>query len=148
MNIYHKAMFCWNFQRDVDSCKIDSHQDNRSCVPGSMLPSLTDNQTKDPANILPPQPQQTMRYKEFELDTKISRLVSSICPGNIYLFKVINRNTRKRCEICSKSTIKTPEWRQWRRYSVFIVNFEHISPPFSSFSIVDFEQVNISWVVP
>ena len=75
MNIYHKAMFCWNFQRDVDSGKIDSHQDNRSCVPGSMLPSLTDNQTKDPANILPPQPQQTMRYKEFELDTKISRLV-------------------------------------------------------------------------
>ena len=23
--------------------------------------------------------------------------------------------------------IKTPERRQWRRYSVFIVNFEHIS---------------------
>ena len=25
---------------------------------------------------------------------------------NNYLFKVINRNTRKRCEICSKLTIK------------------------------------------
>ena len=23
-------------------------------------------------------------------------------------------------------TIKTPEWRQWRRSGVFIVNFEHI----------------------
>ena len=29
-----------------------------------------------------------------------------------------NSNTRRRCEICSKLTIKTP--------SVFIVNFEHI----------------------
>ena len=28
---------------------------------------------------------------------------------------------------CSKSTIKTPEGRQGRRSSVFIVSFEHIS---------------------
>ena len=28
-------------------------------------------------------------------------------PANIYLFKVNNKNTRKRCEICSKLTIKT-----------------------------------------
>ena len=33
-------------------------------------------------------------------------------PANIYLFKVNNRNTRKRYEICSKLTIKTPERRQ------------------------------------
>ena len=26
-----------------------------------------------------------------------------------YMFKVNNRNTRTRCEICSKLTIKTPE---------------------------------------
>ena len=39
-------------------------------------------------------------------------------PANIYLFKVNNRNTRKRCEICSKFTLKTP---------VFIANLEHIS---------------------
>ena len=39
---------------------------------------------------------------------------------------VSNRNTRARCEICSKLTIKTPERRQWRS-GVFIVNFEHIS---------------------
>ena len=45
-------------------------------------------------------------------------------PANIYLFKVTNRNTRKRCEICSKLTIKKPERRV---------------------SIVDFEQVNIYW---
>ena len=42
------------------------------------------------------------------------------------MFKVINRNTITRCEICLKLTIKTPtikapELRQWRRSGVFIV---------------------------
>ena len=41
-----------------------------------------------------------------------------IYPAVIYLLKVSNRNTRTRCEICSKLTIKTPERRH---------NFEHIS---------------------
>ena len=38
-----------------------------------------------------------------------------------------NRNTRTRCEIWSKLTIKTPGRRDWRRSGVFIVNFKHIS---------------------
>ena len=42
------------------------------------------------------------------------------------MFKVNNRNTRTRCEICSKLT-KTPERRQWRRSGDFIVNIEHFS---------------------
>ena len=60
-------------------------------------------------------------------------------PSNIYLFKVINRNTRKRCEICPKLTINTVESRS----GVFFVNFEHISL-FFSVSIFDFELVNVS----
>ena len=48
-------------------------------------------------------------------------------PAGNYMFKVNNKNTRTRCEICSKLTIKMPERRQWRRFGVFIVNFEHIS---------------------
>ena len=48
-------------------------------------------------------------------------------PAGNYMFKVNNRNTRARCEICSKLAIKTPERRQCRRSGVFIVNFEHIS---------------------
>ena len=48
-------------------------------------------------------------------------------PVGNYMFKVNNRNTRTRCEICSKLTTKTPEPRYWRRSGVFIVNFEHIS---------------------
>ena len=48
-------------------------------------------------------------------------------PAGIYLLKVNNRNTRTRCEICSKLTMKTPEQRHWHRSGVCIVNFEHIS---------------------
>ena len=44
-----------------------------------------------------------------------------------YMFKVNNRSARTRCEICSKLTIKTLERRHWRRFGVFIVDFEHIS---------------------
>ena len=54
-------------------------------------------------------------------------------PANIYLFKVNNRNTRKRCEICLKLTIKT---RERRRSDVFIVNFEHISYLFIMFVLL------------
>ena len=37
-----------------------------------------------------------------------------------------NKNTRTKCEICSKSTVKTPERCQWHCSGVFIVNFQHI----------------------
>ena len=48
-------------------------------------------------------------------------------PAGNYMFKVNNRNTRARCEICSKLTIKTPERPHLHCSDVFIVNFEHIS---------------------
>ena len=48
-------------------------------------------------------------------------------PAGNYMFKANNRNTRTRCEICSKLTIKAPKRRQWRRSVVLIVNFEYIS---------------------
>ena len=35
-------------------------------------------------------------------------------------------DTRTRCDIYSKLTIKIPERRQWHRYVVVIANFEHI----------------------
>ena len=43
-----------------------------------------------------------------------------------FLLKVNNRNTRTRCEICSKLIKKKLEQRQWCS-GVFIFNFEHIS---------------------
>ena len=52
---------------------------------------------------------------------------NNVISVGIYLLKVNNRDTRARCEICSKLTIKTQERHYWRRSGVFIVNFEHIS---------------------
>ena len=63
-------------------------------------------------------------------------------PAGIYLLNVNNRNTRARCEICSKLTIKTPERCHWHRLYVFIVNFEHIS---HLVSIINFEHVISNW---
>ena len=51
---------------------------------------------------------------------------------NPAMFKVNNRNTRKKFEICSK---------------VFLLLILNIFTPFSSVSIVDFQQVNVSWEV-
>ena len=47
-------------------------------------------------------------------------------PAGIYVLKVNNKNTRIRCEICSKLTIKINERCQWRCSGVFFVNFEHV----------------------
>ena len=55
-------------------------------------------------------------------------------PADIYLLRVNNRNTR---------TLE----RQWRRFGVFIVNFEHISHLYSSVSIVNFDHVIAGWEV-
>ena len=41
----------------------------------------------------------------------IDYILKRIPAGN-YMFKFSNRNTRTKCEICSKLTIKTPERRQ------------------------------------
>ena len=49
-------------------------------------------------------------------------------PAKICMFKVDNRNTRKKSEICSELTIKTP-----KRSVVFIFNFEHILHLFLEF---------------
>ena len=39
--------------------------------------------------------------------------MNSSNPAGNYMFKVNNGNTRTRCEICSKLTIKIPERRHW-----------------------------------
>ena len=59
---------------------------------------------------------------EHEKPTNTNFLASSIPVGN-YMFKVIKRNTRARCEIFSK----LPERCSWCRSGVIIVNFEHMS---------------------
>ena len=46
---------------------------------------------------------------------------------NFNIFGAHRNITRKRYEIGSNVTIKTPERRQWRHSGIFIVNLEHIS---------------------
>ena len=66
---------------------------------------------------------------------KTSKEFSHDIPAGIYLLKVNNRNTRTRCEICSKLIIMTPSiWCLYcwlltyftLCYSVSIVSFEHV----------------------
>ena len=61
------------------------------------------------------------------------------------MFKVNNRNFRKKLEVCSVLAVKILERPHWRRSGVFVANFEHI--PCASVSVVDFEQVNAGWEV-
>ena len=58
---------------------------------------------------------------------KSKRFQKTTDPAGNYMFKVNNRNTRTRYEICSKLTIKTRERDQYLRSSVFNVTFKHIS---------------------
>ena len=73
-------------------------------------------------------------------------------PTGKYMFKVNNRNTRTRCEIWSKLTIKTPGQSHWRCSSVFIVHFEHISLLFLVFLLLTWSRkmptglcIHINW---
>ena len=83
-------------------------------------------------------------WEEWHFDFEfnwLSCLLYNFCSNsnlwaNIYLSKVNNRNTRKRCEILSKLTIKTQNWRQWYRSGAFIINFEHISHLFLVFLLL------------
>ena len=50
-----------------------------------------------------------MTNKNSKKDVESNEILN---PVGIYLLKVNNRNTRTRCEICSKLTIKIPEQRQ------------------------------------
>ena len=54
-----------------------------------------------------------LEIKKIENNTQKSKpqkfLLLSYVPAGNYIFKVNNRNTRTRCEICSELTIKTPE---------------------------------------
>ena len=60
--------------------------------------------------------------------------------------KLTIKTLEQRCDTCSKLTIKTPKRRQWRRFGVFTVNFEHISHLCSTVSIANFEHVIVGWV--
>ena len=76
--------------------------------------------------------QRVTRLMDKNGDGRISFQGRSNFPGNIYLFKANNLNTREWCKIYSKLTIKTPG-----RPGLL---------PFYSVFIVAFKQVNVRWI--
>ena len=70
----------------------------------------------------------TARY-HFDSEKSFLKQYSCRCyvviPARFYVFKVNNRNFRRRREICSNLTLRIPEQR--RCSGVVIVNFRHIS---------------------
>ena len=83
------------------------------------------------------------RYKtNCDISYKTQELVINFLGIAITCSKLTIETVEQRREICSKLTINTPKRRHWRRFSVFIVNFEHISHLCSSVSILNYEQVN------
>ena len=63
----------------------------------------------------------------------------SILPVGNYMSKVNYRNTRTRCEICSKLTVKTPE-RRLASFWYLNINFEHISHLVLVFLLLPFSK--------
>ena len=81
------------------------------------------------------QKQSCMQKNVHKLPQTLHRYLTNFStrPAGNYMFKANNKNTRTKCEICSKLTIKIPERRRWHicTYftpcsSVFIVNFEKV----------------------
>ena len=58
----------------------------------------------------------------------------------------VSNKIRKRCELFSKLITKTPERCQWRRSSVFIVNFEHISHLYLVFLLLTLNKLMLVWL--
>ena len=56
----------------------------------------------------------SVKYNSFVWDRFFCTVVKlGNFPVNIYLFKGNNKNTRKKCEICSKLVTKTQDHRHW-----------------------------------
>ena len=77
--------------------------------------------------------------KEKVLFWEVLFVISSV-PTSNYLSKVSNWSTRIRSENCSRLRMKTLERYQWRRSSVYIVNYKHIS---NFLLIIGFQQANV-----
>ena len=64
-----------------------------------------------PASVLFNEVLGNLYFKLARLVLKACWLFSNETPAGIYLLKVNNRNTKTRCAICSKLTMKIPEQR-------------------------------------
>ena len=76
-----------------------------------------------------------------------SKLTTQTMEQGVNMFKVNNKDTRTMSPVSESLFFIQPAlWHRWRRPGVSIGNFEIFHTFFYCFSIVDFEQVNVSWV--
>ena len=59
-------------------------------------------------------------------------------PVNILPVQSCDRNTRKRCKICSEFTIKSPEWLHW--LWTYLQNYKLISHIFLEFTLLTLKR--------
>ena len=71
----------------------------------------------------------------------------SACTQQIFTSLKLTIETLEKYKICWKLTINIPERRQRYRSGVFVFFFEHLQHLFLVFFIVEFEQVNVCWVI-
>ena len=71
---------------------------------------------------------------------KITSSENTSNPANIYLLNVNTKSSKRRCEICSKLSIKTSDRCNWRCCGVFTVNFEHIPHLSLVFLLLNFNR--------
>ena len=69
-------------------------------------------------------------------------IATSYIPANICLFKVNNRNTKKKVWNMFKVNNKIPEKRHWRRSGFFLLTLNIFH---TFFLIGGLEQINVSW---
>ena len=62
-------------------------------------------------------------YCRFTFSIKPAEVHFFKVPGSIYLFNFNNKNTRKRCSICLKSTIKNTRTTTMTSFCCFFVSF-------------------------
>ena len=86
-----------------------------------------------------------VQYLNFFL---FGRNTETVNLTNKFLFRVINRNSKKVCEIFSKTPELLLELVTRIRYGIFIVNFKHILYHISSVFISCFSQINVCWEWP
>ena len=86
-------------------------------------------------------------FSKKKLDRKNLLFLITHCPNpnDTYLLKVSKKNAWRRCEICSKLTIKTPERRQWYLSVVFIVFTVNIFPTLFYVFMFNFEHLIAGW---
>ena len=122
------CLFFWNFLKNLTSW--DLFRTHQNTWDGTFCKTILANLSILDACKSPGHDSEIILFSLSLLTRKV------YSPANIYPFKVNNKNTTKKCQICSKLTIKIPDQRQRRRSGVFIVNFEYISHLFWVFLLL------------